>query len=100
MLAESFSSEQYPACVIVSSVSLYPRKKIIRGALTNGRCWIFLLMKFNDNFDGASYQQSRLMEYATAKSFDDGIVVSRPWPDLIVAILSHWVSLMIRCIME
>jgi hypothetical protein len=40
------------------------------------------------------------VEYGTVPSFDDGMVVSKPWPDLIAAILLHWVSLMIRCIIE
>ena len=47
-------------------------------------------MKFNDNYDGAGYQQSQPVEYGTVASFDDGMVVSKPWPDLIAAISSHW----------
>ncbi|KAF8809153.1 hypothetical protein BYT27DRAFT_7188242 [Phlegmacium glaucopus] len=31
----------------------YLQKKVIRGALTNGRQWIFLILNINDNFVGA-----------------------------------------------
>ena len=92
MRAESFSSKQYPAYVHVSSVSLYPRKRFIRGAVTNGKTWIFLLMTFNDNYDGAGYQQSEPVRYGTVSSLNGEVEVPKPWPDLIAAILSHWVS--------
>ena len=71
---------------------LYLRKKILRGALTNGRDWIFLLIKFNDDYDGASYKQSVLIQLESARSLNGQVVISEPWPDLIAAILSHWVS--------
>ncbi|KAG1880994.1 hypothetical protein F4604DRAFT_1922615 [Suillus subluteus] len=33
-------------------------QKILRGALTDGHRWIFLLMKLNDDYSGASYARS------------------------------------------
>lgn len=67
------------------------QKKILRGALTNGRDWIFLLIKLDDDYDGASYQQSAVVQLRTTESLDGQLVISGPWPDLIAAILSHWI---------
>jgi len=74
------------------------RKKVLRGVLTNGRAWIFLIIKFNDNYEGASYKQSFVVQLRTAENIDGQI--PGPWPDLIAGILSHWVSLMLICVME
>ena len=71
---------------------LYLRKKVLRGALTNGRDWIFLLIKLNDDYDGASYKQSSVIELRTAASLSGQVSITEPWPDLIAAILLHWVS--------
>lgn len=76
----------------ISDVVLYLRKKVLRGALTNGRDWIFLLIKLNDDYDGASYKQSSVIQLRTAESLSGQLAITEPWPDLIAAILSHWVS--------
>ncbi|KAG1727127.1 hypothetical protein EDB19DRAFT_1750969 [Suillus lakei] len=68
------------------------QKKVLRGALTDGHDWMFLFIKFNDNYDGASYQQSRLLKLRATKDVDDRPVIHRPWADLIAAILSYWVQ--------
>ena len=73
-------------------MGLYLRKKVLRGALTNGHNWIFLLIKLNDDYDGASYQQSSVIQLRTAESLSGQLAVTEPWPDLIAAILLHWVS--------
>ena len=78
----------------------YLRKKVLRGALTNGRDWIFLLIKLNDNYDGASYKQSVIVKLRNTQGLDNQPIISEPWPDLIAAILSHWVSLMIIRMIE
>jgi hypothetical protein len=78
----------------------YLRKKVLRGALTNGRNWIFLLVKFNDNYDGASYKQSSIVQLEQRRSIDGQVVIPKPWPDLIAAILVDWVSLMLICKIE
>jgi hypothetical protein len=78
--------------VNVSDVVLYLRKKILRGALTNGRDWIFLLIKLNDDYDGASYRQSSTIQLTATASPSGQLAMTEPWPDLIAAILSHWVS--------
>jgi len=66
------------------------QKKVLRGALTNGRNWIFLLVKFNDNYDGASYKQSSIVQLEQRRSIDGQVVIPKPWPDLIAAILVDW----------
>ena len=76
----------------VSDVVLYLRKKVLCGALTNGRDWIFLLIKLNDDYNGASYKQSSVIQLRTAESLSGQLAITEPWPDLIVAILLHWVS--------
>ncbi|KAI0248035.1 hypothetical protein BJV78DRAFT_849657 [Lactifluus subvellereus] len=67
-------------------------KKVLRGALTNGRDWIFLLIKLNDDYDGASYKQSVVVEPGTTKNLDGQPVILEPWPDLIATSLSHWIE--------
>jgi hypothetical protein len=44
--------------VCVSDMSFYHGKQVVRGALTNGREWIFLILKLNDDRNGASFMQS------------------------------------------
>ncbi len=79
---------------------LYLRKKVLRGVLTNGHKWIFLLIKLNNDYDGASYQQSSVVQLYTTKDPNGLLVIHEPWPDLIAAILSHWVSLILIHMIE
>ncbi|KAH9042966.1 eukaryotic translation initiation factor eIF2A-domain-containing protein [Lactarius deliciosus] len=69
------------------------QKKVLRGALTNGHNWIFLLVKLNDDYEGASYHQSTMIQLETVRDVDDQLVIREPWPDLIAAILSYWTHL-------
>jgi hypothetical protein len=85
--------------VHISNVLLYLRKKFLRGALTNGRVWIFLLVKLNDNYDGTSYKQSSVFELPTLGSLTRQLKVTRE-PDLIAGILAYWVSLIPICKIE
>ncbi|KAF8259133.1 hypothetical protein EI94DRAFT_1752402 [Lactarius quietus] len=59
------------------------RKKVLRAALTNGHEWIFLLIKLNDNYEGATFKQSAKVHLYPAES---------PWPDVIAGILLHWIE--------
>ncbi|KAH8981792.1 hypothetical protein EDB86DRAFT_3130584 [Lactarius hatsudake] len=68
------------------------QKKVLRGALTNGHDWIFLLVKLNDDYEGASYQQSTIIQLETPRGLDGQLVIREPWPDLIAAILSYWIE--------
>ena len=63
------------------------RKKVVRGALTNGHDWIFLLVMLSNDYEGASFKQSDRICQEARQNWQ----VS--WPDLIAAILLHWVSL-------
>jgi len=74
-------------------VVFHPRKKVLCGTLTNGHDWIFLLIKLNDNYNEASYMQSDVVSMP-GKS-PDGELILGPWPDLIAAILLHWVRLIL-----
>jgi len=68
-------------------------KDILRGALTNGREWIFLIVLCKKDGDGATYKESFVHTYDilhTAKHSPPNIV--KPKPDLIAGILSYWVS--------
>ena len=78
----------------------YLRKKVLRGALTNGRDWIFLLVKLNDDYDGASFKQSTMVQLGTHWSVDGQVVIPALLPDLIAGILVYWVSLMLICNIE
>ncbi|KAI9512017.1 hypothetical protein F5148DRAFT_1280243 [Russula earlei] len=44
------------------------QKKVLRGTLTNGRQWIFLLrvVKLNDDYDRASYKPSSMVQLTTS----------------------------------
>jgi hypothetical protein len=70
------------------------RKKVVRGALTNGHDWIFLLIKINDNYEETSYKQSNEIQLKVIKNIDGQRVIHnlKPQSDLIAAILLHWVS--------
>jgi hypothetical protein len=72
-------------------VLLVFRKKILRGAVTNGHEWIFLLIKINDNYEGASYMPAPLLSIKCSMSLYGEVAFFKPWPDLIAAILLHWV---------
>ena len=75
------------------NLSPFLRNKIVCGALTNGHGWIFLLIKLNDNYEAASYTESQLIQLTYTLDCDDfQMVISKLWPDVIAAILLHWVS--------
>ena len=52
-------------------------------------------MLFNDDYDGALYKQSSVIQLKTAGGLDGQPEILEPWPDLIAGILLHWVSLML-----
>jgi len=69
------------------------KKKVVRGVLTNGCDWIFLLVKLNDDWDGATYKFSTMMKYRGAvESLNGEREILAPWPDLIAAVLLYWVE--------
>ncbi|KAG1789301.1 uncharacterized protein HD556DRAFT_1447150 [Suillus plorans] len=60
-------------------------RRILRGALTNGFEWIFLIMMFADDYNGASLHRSRRLCRDT--------LGAHTWHDLIAAILAYWTDL-------
>ncbi|KAL0948352.1 hypothetical protein HGRIS_010937 [Hohenbuehelia grisea] len=63
-------------------------KTIIRGVLTNGRAWIFIVLKLNDN-GGGSYLLSDELHISSGVSPR----ITNEAVSLICAIISHWVCL-------
>ncbi|KAG2061639.1 hypothetical protein BDR06DRAFT_1001910 [Suillus hirtellus] len=68
------------------------KQKVICGALVNGSDWIFILMMLNNNYDRASYKQSVVLSLDPYHTPDDQLVNPELWPNLIVAILAHWIE--------
>ena len=73
------------------------RNKVVRGALTNGHNWIFLLVKLTDDYEGASYKQSNVICLEVYRNLDLQQVSQ---PDLVAAIVLHWVSLFYSTVIE
>ncbi|CAA7261046.1 unnamed protein product [Cyclocybe aegerita] len=67
-------------------------RKIIRGTVTDGHNWIFLVLKMNPNDDGAVYAQSlrrtRLMTVVPPGDEE----ISRTMSDVIAGIITYWLS--------
>lgn len=64
----------------------------MRGALTNGYEWRFLVLTVNSNGKGASYRISdRSYSAAPVEAVDDMVIPDIP-PDLIAGILASWVG--------
>lgn len=71
--------------------SFLNRKTHIRGTLTNGYEWLFLVLAVNQDGDGASYRVSnRAYSAAPQEDFVD-MVVPDMSPDMISGILASWV---------
>ncbi|KAF8323470.1 uncharacterized protein EI90DRAFT_3130339 [Cantharellus anzutake] len=66
-------------------------KSVVRGALTVGDRWIFLIIVMNANGDGAKYWKSRGIGVLTTTPPEDTAITS-PWPDVIAGILAHWMK--------
>jgi hypothetical protein len=87
-----FSKQILSASRFIVYVFLVLRKKVLRGAVTNGHQWIFILIKINDNYEGASFMDSDIIQIGgpIMNIFGQGMS-NMSWPDLIAAILLHWV---------
>ena len=77
--------------LLVSLFNVLPflRNEVVRGALTNGHDWIFLLVRLMNDYEGASYKQSDVIHLEVMQNLDFQQVSQ---PDLIAAILLHWVN--------
>lgn len=66
-------------------------RKIVRGALTDGRKWIFLLLKVDEE-PGGTYYQSKEIAIVVANERVSGERVSKQRCDVVAGILANWVS--------
>ena len=77
------------------------RQKILRGALTNGIEWVFIILYLKDDEDGATYRHSRTIRVSHHTQTVGPTIVDRPGPDIIAGILSYWVGpmlpIMLKC---
>ncbi|TDL20238.1 hypothetical protein BD410DRAFT_773183 [Rickenella mellea] len=67
-------------------------KRTIRGTLSNGRQWIFIILTLNHDSQGGSFTRSDIVDFDTKKDINGNLKIHRPWPDTIAAILSHWIE--------
>ncbi|KAH9039945.1 hypothetical protein EDB84DRAFT_1267678 [Lactarius hengduanensis] len=68
-------------------------KRVLRGALTNGQEWVFLVIV--PNGDGAKYWHSLVIKPTNPQPTGNTWV----WSDLVAGILSHWVSVALSSIL-
>ncbi|THU94927.1 hypothetical protein K435DRAFT_860096 [Dendrothele bispora CBS 962.96] len=68
------------------------QKDILRGALTNGLDWIFLILYLNRDKKGGSFRQSGTLKICSRRSLTGHATVLEPEPDAIAGILSYWIE--------
>ncbi|KAG6829097.1 hypothetical protein H0H92_005710 [Tricholoma furcatifolium] len=69
------------------------QRSTIRGALTDGYSWIFIILFFNKEGKGASWRRSLAIWY-TMEDVHGARIPKDAEPDVIAGILAHWVE---RC---
>lgn len=96
-ICEMYACAKYLKWVKFRSVpdllSIFFSKMIIRGALTNGHKWIFLILKLNEDGNGGIYFPSD--DISIMLGVNRG--VSQQGSSLIAAIITHWVGLAFKC---
>lgn len=65
------------------------RKEIVRGALTNGYDWIFLIFYLDENGIGGTYGKSPTIKIQVSGTYPYRVV--SPGPDIVAGILAYWV---------
>ncbi|KXN84577.1 hypothetical protein AN958_12325 [Leucoagaricus sp. SymC.cos] len=69
------------------------KKEIIRGGLTNGHEWLFIILYSNKNGEGASYKFSTTFTYRTVPCDATGAEEKQETgPDVIAGILLYWIQ--------
>ncbi|KAF5388904.1 hypothetical protein D9757_005073 [Collybiopsis confluens] len=66
-------------------------KDTIRGALTNGHEWMFIILSFNKDGNGASYKYSIPLEYRKTRTPNEE-TPEQSSPDVIACILLEWIQ--------
>ena len=74
--------------VFCSNLLLCLRKDTLRGALTNGHVWIFIIIVLNHDGKGAKYRWTSPIRFQWGMP----VQIRKPWPDVLAGILLHWVS--------
>lgn len=69
----------------------HSRNDTIRGVLTNGCEWIFIILSFNKDGIGASYKASSPVLYSTLCPIQGDVTPQQHWLDVIAGILLEWV---------
>ena len=74
--------------------------QIVRGAISNGREWAFILLRLNENGKGGTYEVSPPTAIAFGSDYPNH--VTNCGPDIVAGVLAHWVrrhrSLSVGCI--
>ncbi|KAF9643708.1 hypothetical protein BDM02DRAFT_1362680 [Thelephora ganbajun] len=68
----------------------YLKEGIIRGALTDGHNWIFLILYLNEDGIGGTYMQSPPIKMQASDNYP--YYVLSPGPDIVAGILAHWME--------
>jgi hypothetical protein len=74
---------------ILPRLSLHFRRDTLRGALSDGHSWVFIIVVLNPDGNGAKYRYCAPIEFRSGMP----IQIAKPWPDVLAGILFHWVSL-------
>ncbi|KAK1215433.1 hypothetical protein PQX77_021972 [Marasmius sp. AFHP31] len=69
------------------------KRSLLRGALTNGREWLFILLKAGPNGDGFGYWISeKVYKVADVRYARHPDEVSFPHRDIVAGVIAHWIS--------
>ena len=66
-----------------------PSKKIIRGVISDGYQWVFIILHLNENGKGGGYWITD--ETPIGSAYDYLECIESPKPDIVAGILAHWV---------
>ena len=87
---ESATQYRYVGCVIHLRLSQSPpRGNIILGAVSNGLRWKFITLHLNENGKGGGYKVSPTVTIESEPKYPFHVI--SPRPDIVAAILAHWV---------
>ena len=67
----------------------FSRAEIVRGAISNGYQWAFIILQLNENGKGGKYTISPEIEIDFENKFPNH--VADHGPDIIAGVLAHWV---------
>ncbi|KAK0434304.1 hypothetical protein EV421DRAFT_1740954 [Armillaria borealis] len=91
------SGARYPQgpCSASSGGDVWTRKaveKFLRGALTDGHQWIFLILHLNSDGNGGTFKRSVTVHLSVSGLPGGPQEVAKPTADLIAGILSFWIE--------